>query len=149
MQAIRQSLLNRFCARASAALLSLLAALCFTNAARADEGGVSFWVPGFFGSLAAAPQQPGWALAVINYYDSVRASGNVAAARQVTINKFNATVNVNLNANLRANPNLVLAIPRSASAFRLATSPPAKFVVICPAEICRAKTTSGPALTDV
>src|SRR5436305_615448 len=28
--------------------------------AAADEGGVSFWIPGFFGSLAATPQQPGW-----------------------------------------------------------------------------------------
>jgi hypothetical protein len=28
----------------------------------ADEGGVSFWLPGLFGSLAAVPQQPGWAL---------------------------------------------------------------------------------------
>jgi hypothetical protein len=25
--------------------------------ARADEGGVSFWLPGFFGSLAAVPAQ--------------------------------------------------------------------------------------------
>jgi len=30
--------------------------------ATADEGGVSFWLPRFFGSLAAAPQQPGWSL---------------------------------------------------------------------------------------
>jgi hypothetical protein len=27
---------------------------------RADEGGLSFWVPGFFGSLAATPQTPGF-----------------------------------------------------------------------------------------
>jgi hypothetical protein len=27
-----------------------------TEFARADENGVSFWVPGFFGSLAATPQ---------------------------------------------------------------------------------------------
>ena len=33
--------------------------------AAADEGGVSFWLPGLFGSLAAAPQQPGWSLASI------------------------------------------------------------------------------------
>jgi hypothetical protein len=26
----------------------------------ADDGGVSFWLPGLFGSLAAAPGQPGW-----------------------------------------------------------------------------------------
>ena len=31
---------------------------------RADESGVSFWVPGLFGSLAATPQQPGWSLAI-------------------------------------------------------------------------------------
>ena len=30
----------------------------------ADENGVSFWLPGLFGSLAAVPQQPGWALTV-------------------------------------------------------------------------------------
>jgi hypothetical protein len=35
-----------------------------TNAA-ADEGGVSFSVPGTFGSLAATPQQPGWSFAGI------------------------------------------------------------------------------------
>jgi hypothetical protein len=28
----------------------------------ADENGISFWLPGLFGSLAAVPQQPGWAL---------------------------------------------------------------------------------------
>jgi hypothetical protein len=36
---------------------------------------------------------------------------NVAAARQVTINKFPVTVNVNLNANLKANPDLILVNP--------------------------------------
>ena len=55
--------------RLRAAMLSVLAALSLTNAARADEGGVSFWVPGFFGSLAAVPQVPGWAAAI--YYHTV------------------------------------------------------------------------------
>ena len=41
---------------------------------RADEGGVSFWVPGQFGSLAAVPAQPGWAFANIGYFTDVRAS---------------------------------------------------------------------------
>ena len=35
----------------------MLAAL--PGVAHADENGISFWVPGFFGSLAATPQQPG------------------------------------------------------------------------------------------
>ena len=93
------------------AALCCAAALCLTNAARADEGGVSFWIPGLFGSLAAAPQVPGWAIAAINYYDAVHGAGNVAAARQVTINRFNATVNVNLNATLRAHPDIVMVNP--------------------------------------
>ncbi|MBH5367281.1 SphA family protein [Bradyrhizobium glycinis] len=33
--------------------------------ARADAGGVGFWLPGIFGSLAAAPTVPGWAYASI------------------------------------------------------------------------------------
>ncbi|MGH6875909.1 MAG: SphA family protein [Rhizomicrobium sp.] len=39
----------------------------------ADEFGVSFWVPGLFGSLAAAPQQPGFSLATINYFTDISA----------------------------------------------------------------------------
>ena len=84
----------------------------------ADENGVSFWLPGLFGSLAAVPQQPGWALTVMNYYDSVGASGAVAASREIEIGKFNPTVNVNLNVNLHANidgglitPSYVFATP--------------------------------------
>ena len=42
--------------------------------ALADENGISFWIPGFFGSLAATPQQPGWSLVAINYYTDVSAS---------------------------------------------------------------------------
>jgi hypothetical protein len=34
----------------------------------ADEGGVSFWLPGEFGSLAAAHTEPGWALPTLYYY---------------------------------------------------------------------------------
>ena len=34
------------------------AVIAVPTVATADEGGVSFWLPGFFGSLAAAPQQP-------------------------------------------------------------------------------------------
>ena len=85
---------------------------------RADEGGVSFWVPGQFGSLAAVPAQPGWAFANIGYYTNVSASGEVAAARQITLGRFSPTVNVDLNATLRArvptdfvNLNYVFATP--------------------------------------
>jgi hypothetical protein len=74
----------------------------------ADEGGVSFWLPGLFGSLAAAPQQPGWQFAAINYYTNVSASGTIAAAREVTIGKLNPSVNLSANVNLHAQADLGL-----------------------------------------
>jgi hypothetical protein len=69
--------------------------------AKADEGGVSFWIPGFFGSLAAAPQQPGWSLTSIYYHTSVSAGADVAIARERTLG--NIPINVNLSANPVAN----------------------------------------------
>jgi hypothetical protein len=41
--------------------------------ARADEGGVSFWLPGLFGSLAAVPTVPGWSWATIYIHNEVTA----------------------------------------------------------------------------
>src|SRR5271170_1313556 len=76
--------------------LMLAAVLSVPGVSLADEGGVSFWVPGQFGSLAAVPQTPGWSFAAVNYYTSVSAGGNVAAAREVTIGRLNPTVSVNL-----------------------------------------------------
>ena len=79
----------------------------------ADEGGVSFWVPGFFGSLAATPQQPGWSLANIYYHTSVSAGADVARAREFTLNRVpgNVTVNANLNLNVNATGDLGFVIP--------------------------------------
>jgi hypothetical protein len=69
---------------------------------RADESGISFWVPGLFGSLAAVPQTPGWSLGTVYYHTSVAASGAAAAAREIQVGRFSPTVNVNLNVNLNA-----------------------------------------------
>ena len=85
-----------------------LAVLCVAGVdpAAADEGGVPFWLSGQFGSLAATPQVPGWAIGLIYYYSSVSAGGNVAAAKEITIGKLSPTINVNLNASLNARANL-------------------------------------------
>lgn len=93
-----------------ATLLGVAAFSCSDNA-RADEGGVGFWVPGFFGSLAATPQTPGLSLAFIYYHTSVKAGGDVAFARQV--NRGNITTNFtgNVTANLDADVNLGMMAP--------------------------------------
>jgi len=93
------------------AALALSAAVVLPGVSSADENGVSFWLPGLFGSLAAVPQQPGWQLAIVNYYDSVSANGAVAASREITIGKLSPTVNVNLNVNLNAKVDVVLINP--------------------------------------
>jgi hypothetical protein len=56
---------------AKAAIASLIAigVLCAPSASFADEGGLSFWLPGLFGSLAAVPQQPEFSLASIYFHD--------------------------------------------------------------------------------
>jgi len=94
-----------------AALLVLATLIATTKLSRADEGGVAFWLPGLFGSLAAAPQVPGWSLGIINLYEAEQASGAVAAAREVTLNKGTINVNTSLNLNLSAHADLVLVAP--------------------------------------
>jgi hypothetical protein len=106
-------LLGRLNVRASltAVFFAIAAFACSIDASRADEGGVSFWFPGLYGSLAATPQVPGWAIGFIDIYNPVSASGNVAAAREITINGVKGPIKVNLNLNLKANPNLILVAP--------------------------------------
>jgi hypothetical protein len=89
-----------------AAGLCALALLVNPQEVLADEGGVSFWVPGLFGSLAATPSQPGWQGTVIYYHDSVSAGGNVALAKQIQIGNIPANVTATANANVNANLNL-------------------------------------------
>jgi hypothetical protein len=86
------------------------AALLATGVAtRADEGGVSFWIPGFFGSLAATPAQaPGWSMTSIYYHDSVSAGGNVALAREFELRNVPANLTATASANVNANVNLGL-----------------------------------------
>jgi hypothetical protein len=95
---------------AAAAVLTV-AYLATPTTLLADEGGVAFWLSGQYGSLAATPQVPGWAVGIINYYPSENAGGNVGAAREVTIGRLSPTVKVNLNLNLNANADLVAVDP--------------------------------------
>ena len=82
-----------------------------SQAAYADEGGVSYWLPGQFGSLAATPGVPGWSMAEVYYHTTVSAFGGVAAAREITIGRFAPTVNVSLNASLQAQGDLLILNP--------------------------------------
>lgn len=78
---------------------------------RADESGISFWLPGLYGSLSATPTTPGWSIAAIYYHTTVSASGAAAAAREIQVGRFPATVNTSLNLNLNAHGDLMVIAP--------------------------------------
>src|SRR6266536_5716035 len=79
-------------------IVALAAVLLVPGVVKADEGGVSFWVPGFFGSLAAAPQQPGWSLATVYFHTTVSAGADVAFSREFQTSRLPANLTANLNA---------------------------------------------------
>ena len=95
-------LTRAFCAFALAAIASP------PTIALADESGISFWLPGTFGSLAATPQQPGWTVASIYYHTSVSAGGEVARAREIQIGRIPANLSATLDARVNARVDLGL-----------------------------------------
>jgi len=62
----------------------LLAAMSTLSVA--DEGGVSFWLPGQMGSFSAVQADPGWSLAAVYYHSSTSAGGDKAFPRGGRIN---------------------------------------------------------------
>jgi hypothetical protein len=87
-------------------LLSITASV-----ALADESGTSFWLPGTYGSLAAVPGTPGWAVASVYYHTTVNAGADVAVAREIQMGRFNPSLNINLNTSLHATADLALVVP--------------------------------------
>jgi hypothetical protein len=98
-QALRQSYI--------AAGIAALAIAALLQPARADEGGVSFWVSGIYASLAAVPLQPGWTVNETYYHWQGQGGADVAAAREITIGRFNPTATISLSGNLMALADLV------------------------------------------
>jgi hypothetical protein len=108
----RRAMTRRARRRTFGAALVLGALIAAPPIAVADEGGVSFWVPGFFGSLAATPLQPGFSVANIYYHTTVNAGADVAFARQVSRGRLTTNFNANLNLNLDADADIGFFIPQ-------------------------------------
>ena len=70
----------------AATVLACTLALAPLSTARADEGGVAFWLSGSYSSFAAVPQDPGWYLPVSLYYYDGSASGSRTLPRGNTLN---------------------------------------------------------------
>ena len=61
--------------------IAATAAVLASSSSQADEGGLSFYLPGSFGSLAATPGVPGWSWATIYYHSDVAAGANAQFPR--------------------------------------------------------------------
>ena len=83
-----------------------------SQTAMADEGGVSFWIPGFFGSLAAVPQQPGWSLMDMFYNTNVKGGGDVALAREFEIGNVPLHFSGSASASVKADVPIGIVIPQ-------------------------------------
>lgn len=81
------------------------------SSAQADEDGVSFWLPGTFGSLAAVPQPTGFSLATIFYATSVSAGRDVALSREFSTGDVPRSAQVNANLSMDADAELGLVVP--------------------------------------
>jgi hypothetical protein len=96
----------------------LIAAATFTTAALslpalsyADEGGVSFWLPGTYGSLAAVPVNPGWSFSTVYYPLFVSATGGVAAQREFDLGGIARRANVDVNLKIKSNADIFFIDP--------------------------------------
>jgi hypothetical protein len=59
----------------------VLLGLQFSSPTTADEAGVSFWLPGQYGSFAAVPSTPGWSFESTYYHASAEASRGTSFGR--------------------------------------------------------------------
>ncbi len=78
---ILRGLFHKLKTFAAAVGLAALATLEVSGSVLADEGGVSFWLPGLFGSMAATPGVPGWAFTTIYYHADVEAGAGKSFPR--------------------------------------------------------------------
>lgn len=95
----------------ASSILFLAATASAPKPALADENGVSVWLPGIYGSLAATPQQPGWSLASVYYHTSVEDAAAVAISREITVGRFRPSITASLDATLKANADIALFSP--------------------------------------
>jgi len=82
------------------ALVGPLTCAVVSLPALADEGGVSVWLPGQFGSLAAVPGDAGWSLPMVYYHASASASAGA-----------NFEVGGQITGSLDARSDLMLVVP--------------------------------------
>ena len=73
IQSLKANCLRRSGSAAALCAAAAVAIGCAPVSAFADERGISFWLPGLFGSFASVPGSPGWSGTAVYYHTSVGA----------------------------------------------------------------------------
>jgi hypothetical protein len=81
--------------------------LGWSGKARADQGGVSFWVSGSYASFAVSPSNPGWSLENSFYYDY----GAASVSRSFAIGKLIVAGETSRSAIFTLQPTYTFATP--------------------------------------
>src|SRR4029077_1476256 len=100
---------TEFWRAAWASVIGTTAIICalLPQPSRADQGGIGFWLPGTFGSLAATPMQPGLSMSALYLHSSVSAGGGGAGSRTILFPNRTANLTVNLNAEIKGTADVV------------------------------------------
>jgi hypothetical protein len=94
-------------AQSSVLVVTALTCWLLPEPSRADQGGIGFWLPGTFGSLAATPMQPGLSMSALYIHSFVSAGGDVAASRAIHFPNRSVNLSVNLNAEIKGTADVV------------------------------------------
>src|SRR6476646_6250968 len=97
----------RTAARAFVAAMTAISCASLPQPSQADQGGIGFWLPGTFGSLAATRMQPGLSMSALYLHSSVSGGGNVAASRAIRFPNRSVNLSVNLNAEIKGTADVV------------------------------------------
>jgi hypothetical protein len=100
---------NEFWRAAQAFVIAVTAITCglLPQPSRADQGGIGFWLPGTFGSLAATPMQPGLSMSALYLHAFVSGGGGVAASRAIRFPNRSVNLSVDLNAEIKGTADVV------------------------------------------
>jgi hypothetical protein len=117
----------------------------FSGSAGADEGGVSFWVPGQYGSFAAIAPTPGFSLPMVSYFYSGDAGGSRILQRgnSLDLGLDGRFVGQFIVPSYAPDTTILGGKPNFSMAFLPAWTTASAGVVLGPLSAARSQTTSG------
>jgi hypothetical protein len=128
----------------AAIAVGLAAVPLHSSSTRADEGGVSYWTPGQYGSFAAIAPPPGWSLPLVFYnYGGSKGAQRVLPDGQVTGSLSGSLDGVFIVPTYTVGTTILGAVPSFSMAFLPAYSAASASVGVSPLSLSRSDSVWG------